>query len=54
LLERLADARLAVGDKAGAAQALSDASDNASAAGKGKLSVRLAERAAALSDDEEA
>ena len=54
LLERLADARLAVGDKAGAAQALSDASDDAAAAGKGKLSVRLAERAAVLCDEEEA
>ena len=53
LLERIASARLAAGDRAGAAASFEEASEAAAALGKGKLSVKLAERAAALTDDGE-
>jgi hypothetical protein len=53
LLERIASARLAAGDRAGAAASFAEASDAAAALGKGKLSMKLAEQAAALEENEE-
>jgi hypothetical protein len=53
LLERIASARLAAGDRAGAAASFTEASEAAAALGKGKLSMKLAERASALEEEEE-
>ena len=52
LLERIASARLAAGDRSGAAASFAEASEAAAALGKGKLSMKLAEQAAALEDEE--